>query len=105
MRGITNRVRFFISEAQEFGLAAALREHRAELGRDIGHHFGNHLGGSTSGVFIRLPFTRFSAWLEWREVNCGLGLQRTPGNLQVWIAPLEAVFSTEPRPVTLGGAR
>jgi hypothetical protein len=104
MRGIINYVQGFITEAREFGFKGALREHRVELARSIDSHFGNHFGGSMSGVFVRLPFTRLSAWLQWREVNCGMSLERTPGNLQVWMGRLELVMSTEPRPATAEAA-
>ena len=103
MRGIFNYVRGFINEAREFGFTAAVNEHRQELARTIERHFGNHLGGSASGVFIRLPFTRFSAWPEWRDVNCGMSWERTSGNLQVFAGRLDMVFSAEAHHATTGG--
>lgn len=103
MRGLINYVRGFISEAREFGFKAAVLEHQAELARSVEHYFGNHIGGSASGIFIRLPFTRFSAWVEWREVNCGLSWERTPGNLQVWAGRLEIVLSAETTGPATGG--
>lgn len=98
MRGIFSYARTIANEVREFGWAGALENIRADW-RDIASdHFANHIGGSLSGVFIRLPYTRLSAWLGWSEVNCGIGAERSEGSIQVWVGKLDMWFCREPNP-------
>lgn len=60
-------------------------------------HFGNHIGGSLSGIYVRLPFTRLSAFMEWREQSIGFGHDRADGHLQVYAGRFQGVFCVEPK--------
>lgn len=97
MRGIINSIRFFIAQVQEHGFKEAVREQRQELARDIEYHFGLYRGQPEPAVFVRLPFTRFSAWLEWREINGGVSFEREAGTVIIWLGRLEATFSADPQ--------
>ena len=59
-------------------------------------HFGNHIGGSLSGVYVRLPFTRLSAFFEWREQSIGFGHNLAAGHLEVYAWRFQGVFCVEP---------
>ena len=104
MRGIFNHIRG-LAHAKAFDFFAAMQEIREELAVAISSHFICHLGGTMSGVFVRAPLSRLSAWAEWREVNCGLGIETTTGNLQIWLGRLDLVFSVEPRPTSAEAAK
>lgn len=103
MRGIINSIRSFISDAQELGFKAAVQEQCHELGRAVEYHFGLYRDGPEPGVFIRLPFTSFSAWLEWREVFGGVSIERESGTLIIWLGRVEAKFSADPKPCSAEG--
>lgn len=60
-------------------------------------HFGNHLGGSPSGIFIRVPFTRLSAFIEHAPVTVGFGIERSEGTLEVFAGRVRAVLCVEPK--------
>lgn len=59
-------------------------------------HFACHVGGSLSGLYVRLPFTRLSLWLEWREVNVGVGIERTTGTIEFFLGRLQGLACIEP---------
>jgi len=96
MRGLFYLVRSIIDDVREFGLSAALDNLRDDAATVLNRHFGNHLGGSMSGVFVRVPFTRVSFWVEWREVNVGLGMERAEGSLEFFLGHLQGVACIEP---------
>lgn len=87
MRGLLNLAHNFIS--------AFLRD-MGDAARD---HLGNHIGGSLSGLYIRIPFTRLSAFLEWRERCVGFGHHRAAGAVEVFVGRFQGVFCVEPRSV------
>jgi hypothetical protein len=68
-----------------------------EIGRLTRGHFGNHIGGSLFGIYIRLPFTRVTAIMEWRERPLGFGLQPGVGALEVFVWRFQGVFCVEPQ--------
>lgn len=59
-------------------------------------HFGNYIGGSVSGVFIRIPFTRLSAFIEHAHVPVGFGIARIDGGLELFAGRFQAVLCVEP---------
>ena len=67
-----------------------------DIGTFTRGHLGNHIGGSLSGIYIRLPFTRLTAFLEWRERSVGFGLERGGGTLEVFACRFQGVFCVEP---------
>ncbi|WP_417581369.1 hypothetical protein [Pelagibacterium sp.] len=77
------------------GLVFNVREDFREF---ASRHFSNGLGGSTSGIFIRLPFTRVSAFIEWREVSIGIGHGRTgQRDWSFYLGRVQGVLSIEPK--------
>lgn len=60
-------------------------------------HFGNHIGGSLSGIYVRLPFTCLSVFLEWREQSIGLGHSCADGHLEVFAWRFQGIFCVEPK--------
>jgi hypothetical protein len=71
---------------------------REELRAFSNRHFSNCLGGSNSGVFMQLPFTRLSAFVEWREVSVGIGQERTgQHDWSFYLGRVQGVLSIEPK--------
>ena len=63
----------------------------------ISGHFSNHIGGSLSGFYARIPFTRLSMWLEWREQPVGFGGQRGDGRAwEFFCGRAQGVLCIEP---------
>lgn len=96
MRGTINFGRALINEAKEFGVGGAIANLWADAFEAISGHFSNHLGGSMSGLYISIPFTRFSMWIERREVSVGFGLERGDGQLEFFAGRFQAVLCIEP---------
>lgn len=49
-----------------------------------------------NGLFIHLPFTSRSLWVEWREQSVGYGIDRTePGNTEFFAGRIQGVLSVE----------
>ena len=67
-----------------------------DIGAAARGHFGNHIGGSMSGVYIRLPFTPCSAFLEWRDQWVGFGHECGAGKVEVFAGRFQGVFCVEP---------
>lgn len=83
------------------GISIAFTDAVTNINRDfqgaVRRHFGNHLGGSLSGVYIRIPFTRMSLWAEWRDSHAGWGAQRvSERDVEVFAGRLFVVASKEP---------
>lgn len=86
MRGFSNLLSGFV-----FNVREDLREFACR-------HFHNGLGGSLSGVYVRVPFTRLSAFIEWRDVNVGYGQERSSKtDWEFFLGRVQGVFSIEPR--------
>lgn len=60
-------------------------------------HFGNQMGGSMSGIYVRLPFTRLSAFMEWREQSVGFGYDSAARHLEVYAGRFQGAFCLEPK--------
>lgn len=43
-------------------------------------------------LYLKLPGTRLSAFLEWRETNVGWSTERRHSCIQIWCGRLDAVF-------------
>ena len=75
-----------------------VRNIAADLTVFVHRYFGNHLGGSSSGLYIRLPLTRVSAWVEWRNKSMGWGaLRSTVRDVELFAGRLVVVASVEHR--------
>jgi hypothetical protein len=96
MRGLFYLVRSIIDNVREFGLSADLDNLRDDAATVLNRRFGNHLGGSLSGLFLRVPFTRLSLWLGWWEVNVGLVVERSTGTIEFFLGRLQGVACIEP---------
>lgn len=85
MRGLNNTTRIFLSVIAQDAKAAVYR------------HFGNHIGGSVSGLFIRIPFSRLSTFIEHSRVPVGFGYERIDGGLELFAGRIRAVVCIEPK--------
>jgi hypothetical protein len=48
------------------------------------------------GIFSRVPFTRLSTFIEWREVNVGLGQEMTgPRDWSFYVGHIQGVVSLD----------
>ncbi|WP_367716862.1 hypothetical protein AB2N04_02675 [Nitratireductor sp. GISD-1A_MAKvit] len=75
----------------------------ADLGRDIRDAMAEavsrrvdffHDGWKPRGVFLRLPFTNISAWLEWSPVSVGWGYAvNPPSDREVYLGRVRGVVS------------
>lgn len=99
MRGLFSFGRALLNEAKEFGVGGAIANLWTDACGAASDHFTNNLGGSMSGIYARIPFTRISMWLEWREVSVGLGLERGADQLEVFAGRFQGVFCIEPATV------
>lgn len=64
----------------------------------IDRHFSLSIGGSMTGLFIRVPFTRLSAWVEWGQPHAGFGFARpSQRDLEFFMGTVRGVFSVEPK--------
>lgn len=53
------------------------------------------------GLFVRLPLTRLSGWLEWGSPAAGFRLVRSSENdLEFFLGTVRGVFSVEPKGFT-----
>ena len=96
MRGIFNFGRAFNNEAKEFGVGGAMVNLWSDVRQHISKHWANGLGGSMSGFYLLVPFTRLSLWIEWRDVSVGFGHQRDEASLEFFAGRLQGVFCIEP---------
>ncbi len=100
MRGIFNFGRAFRNEAREFGVGGALAnlwaDVRQTVHQQIDKHWSNGLGGSMSGFYLLVPFTRLSMWVEWRDVSVGFGHERGQAQWEFFAGRLQGVLCIEP---------
>ncbi len=76
-----------------YNLAMDMRE---AVTRRFGFTGRGTLGASSWGVFIHLPFTSRSLWVEWREQSVGYGIERTdPKNTEFFAGRIQGVLSVE----------
>lgn len=70
--------------------------------RDVlSRHFSCSIGGSMPGLYVRLPFTRLSAWVEWGTPGGGLGLVRSSEHdVEFFLGTVRGVLSAEPKGFT-----
>ncbi|MGV8830397.1 MAG: hypothetical protein ACOH2N_00345 [Devosia sp.] len=63
----------------------------------VSKHWFNGLGGSSlSGLYLLVPFTRLSMWIEWRDINVGFGHEAAPAQWEFFAGRLQGVFCIEP---------
>jgi hypothetical protein len=63
---------------------------------DLRDGFNRRFALTSGGIFIHLPLTSRSLWMEWRETSVGFGLDRTdPHNTQFFAGRIQGVLSTE----------
>ncbi|MHA6730005.1 hypothetical protein [Devosia sp. A369] len=82
------------------GLFSSAQNFIHNVGLDIraavSKHWFNGLGGSSSGVYILVPFTRLSMWVEWREVSVGFGHEPGKAQWEFFAGRLQGVLCIEP---------
>lgn len=53
-----------------------------------------HEGWRPKGLFLRVPFTRLSMWLEWSDVSFGWGYETTSRrDREIYLGRLKVVMS------------
>ncbi|MDR6816264.1 hypothetical protein J2X76_001418 [Neorhizobium sp. 2083] len=64
----------------------------------ISRHFSLNIGGSMPGLFVRVPFTSLSTWVEWGAPHAGYGTERaSTTNLEFFLGTIRGVLSVEKR--------
>lgn len=92
MRGILSFGRSIIAQVQDTGLSQAI--YNAAM--DVRDGFKRRFGFSTKGIFIWLPFTTTSLWVEWRELWVGFGMERSsPADVEFFFGRIQGVLSVE----------
>lgn len=85
-------------------LSTAVAQSAYNLAMDFRDATTRRFAIAGAGVFIHLPFTSRSLWIEWREQSVGFGIDKAdPANLEFFAGRLQGVLSAEPgsRPVTV----
>lgn len=66
------------------------------IAMDLRDGFNRRFALTSDGIFIHLPFTSRSLWIEWRETYVGFGLDRSdPQNTQFFVGRIQGVLSIE----------
>lgn len=99
MRGIINFLRGISFGVKEFGWSETV----AYLGTEWRGVLNDHLAlyyhpeGLSSGtvIYLRLPFTRLSAMLEWSGVSLGWGVERTSEGWELYGGRVKASLCRE----------
>ncbi|MEV5055857.1 hypothetical protein MRBLRH13_001466 [Agrobacterium radiobacter] len=59
-------------------------------------HFSLSIGGSMPGLFLKVPFTSVSAWVEWGKLNAGYGIVRASlTDIEFFLGSVRGVLSVE----------
>ncbi|CDN56525.1 Hypothetical protein RG1141_CH42110 [Neorhizobium galegae bv. officinalis bv. officinalis str. HAMBI 1141] len=70
-------------------LALALRD-------ALSRHFSLSIGGDMPGLFVKVPFTSFSAWAEWGAPHAGYGTERASAtDIEFFLGTVRGVLSVE----------
>lgn len=73
-------------------LTAAARD----LALNIRDSITRRFGFAGHGLFLHLPFTSRSLWIEWRETAVGFGMDRTDAmNVEFYAGRIQGVLSVE----------
>jgi len=84
-------MRGLLSSAQNFLHTVSL-----DIGVAINKHWSNCIGGSMSGIYFLVPFSRLSIWVEWRDAPVGFGHETGPAQWEFFAGRLQGVFCIEP---------
>ncbi|WEK04137.1 MAG: hypothetical protein P0Y65_18440 [Candidatus Devosia phytovorans] len=99
MRGIINFIQGVSFEVREFGWTDTLANLLAGIRSATRDHAGLYLhpDGWTTGsvIYLRVPFTRLSAMLEWSDISLGWGLARSQDGLDIYAARAKASLCSE----------
>jgi hypothetical protein len=75
-----------------------LHDITSSIRETIADRFSCHLGGSSSGLYVRIPGTTLSMWMELRDRSMGLAHQRSgASDHEVFIGRLHLILSDEGR--------
>lgn len=78
-------------------LSAAVAQSAYNLAMDFRDATARCFAFTSAGVFVHLPFTSRSLWVEWREQSVGFGFDKAdPANLEFFAGRLQGVLSVEP---------
>jgi hypothetical protein len=84
------------------GLFTSVRALCADLWLDAKDAADRHLNiflddvGSPRALYVKLPCSRLSVFLEWRDTNAGWSVERLPGSTHLWFGVFEVCFCTQP---------
>jgi hypothetical protein len=100
MRGFIQQVRSVALSAFQTGEQIA-----ADCQQWLGCHFDFfHEGWMPRGLFLRMPGTRLSTFLEWQDVQMGRDIVRSDRGIEVFLGRFRAVFCLEPKAIAHGAA-
>ena len=77
-------------------VAASLGQFAYNIAMDAREGFARRFGFAGNGLFIHLPFTSRSLWVEWREQSVGFGIDRTASeSVEFFAWRIQGVLSAE----------
>lgn len=77
-------------------IATSLLQLAYDIATAIRDGFKRRVGFAGNGLFIHLPFTSRSLWIEWREVSVGFGIDRTNAEtMEFFAGRLQGVLAIE----------
>ncbi|NNU59083.1 hypothetical protein [Ochrobactrum soli] len=77
-------------------LISSVSQSAYNLVSDTRHSLSGIFNLQHRGFWFRLPLTKLSLWIEWRECSVGYGWQKNDtADLEVFAGRLQGVFSIE----------
>jgi hypothetical protein len=74
----------------------AVRNLALDFRDEWSRHFSLNIGGTMSGLFVKVPFLPLSAWVEWGTPNAGTGFERRSStDLEFFLGTVRGVLSIE----------
>lgn len=84
-------------------LSAAVAQSAYNFAMDLRDAAARRFAIAGVGVFVHLPLTSRSLWIEWREQSVGFGIDKAdPANLEFFMGRLQGVLSVEPGSLSAG---
>lgn len=78
------------------GLIETIRDIILDIRAAVSRHFSLSIGGSMPGLFVKLPLTSFSFWLEWGTPAAGWGTERASAtDVEFFLGTVRGVLSVE----------
>lgn len=68
-----------------------------QIGADLRHIVSRHFEILYRSVYLRIPGTRVTAFIEWREVSVGRGMEKARGGVEFCLGRIQGVVCIEPK--------